>query len=193
MLIVYIYNMFSPEFHLKRHPIENLYILAEKLTGEVPENMASFINIWDTIKAKDILDKVKVEDIGTYIIKFPEFKYLNDFQKGALNALVQVKNSIKKGIYDKETKRRLFKEIIDAEAENERKVNGLIADLEGEVKAEEVARQLDEAELAGLRRRLDALRKGGKKTKKYKNKTKGKKKNKTKVKRNRKIKNKTRK
>jgi hypothetical protein len=184
--------MFNPRLHLKSHPIENLYILGGKLTGIMPTDMVSFINIWSKIKALDILNKVKVEDIGTYIIEFPEFQYLNDFQKRALNALVQVKNSIKKGIYNEETKRGLFQEIINDEAENERKVNELIVDSEGEVRAEKVVGQLDEADLAGLRRRLDELRKGGKKSKKYKHKTKGKKKNKTKLKINRKIKNKTR-
>ena len=178
------------------------------LTGKAPKNVIQFTDTWEPIKASQILRSVNDTDIGTYIIEFPEFQYLNDFQKRALEALVEIKKQKKRGIYNEETKNTIFKKIIDDEANNDKKVQGLITETENKVRIEQLLKKLDEADLAGkkvqqqmlqedLEKRLQALmkedKKGGKKTNKNKKKTKGKGKKKNKTKGKGKKKNKTRK
>ena len=165
---------FTPRFHRKKHTLENLYDVAFKLTDKRAKTPTAFIDLWGPIKARDILKEVKLEDIGTYIIEFPEFKYLNDFQKRALNVLVDAK----KGPFDSGEFEQIKGEIIEEELENERKVNEMVEQEEDlkrlNDKADAVKAEIAAKELRDLETRLDNLRKGGKKTRKYKNKTKGK-------------------
>ena len=174
---------FTPRFHRKTHKLENLYDVAAFLTGKLAKTPLAFIDVWGPIKAADILKKVNLEDIGTYIIEYPEFQILNDFQKRALNALVDAKKSIKKGPFDSSKFEQINGQIIDDEVNNERKVNELLEFTEDKIRLDALKRKVEteiqEDEVKTLQRRLDNLRKGGKrKTRKYR---KGYKKNNKKV------------
>ena len=174
---------FTPRFHRKTHKLENLYDVAAFLTGKRAKTPLAFIDVWGPIKAADILKKVNLEDIGTYIIEYPEFQILNDFQKRALNALVDAK-SIKEGLFDSSKFEQIKSQIIDDEVNNERKVNELLEFTEDKIRVDEIAKarqaEIQEMEQRELENRLaKILSKGGKrKTRKYR---KGYKKNNKKV------------
>ena len=174
---------FTPRFHRKTHKLENLYDVAAFLTDKLAKKPLAFIDVWGPIKAADILKKVNLEDIGTYIIEYPEFQILNDFQKRALNALVDAKKSIKEDLFDSIKFEQIKSQIIDDEVNNERKVNELLEFTEDKIRLDALKRKVEteiqEDEVKTLQRRLDNLRKGGKrKTRKYR---KGYKKNNKKV------------
>ena len=175
---------FTPRFHRKTHKLENLYDVAAFLTGKLAKTPLAFIDVWGPIKAADILKKVKLKDIGTYIIEYPEFQILNDFQKRALNALVDAKKSIKEVFFDSSKFEQIKRQIIDDEVNNERKVNELLEFTEDKIRVDEIAKarqaEIQEMEQRELENRLaKLLSKGGKrKTRKYR---KGYKKNNKKV------------
>ena len=175
---------FTPRFHRKTHKLENLYDVAAFLPGKLAKTPLAFIDVWGPIKAADILKKVKLKDIGTYIIEYPEFQILNDFQKRALNALVDAKKSIKEVFFDSSKFEQIKRQIIDDEVNNERKVNELLEFTEDKIRVDEIAKarqaEIQEMEQRELENRLaKLLSKGGKrKTRKYR---KGYKKNNKKV------------
>ena len=175
---------FTPRFHRKTHKLENLYDVAAFLTDKLAKKPLAFIDVWGPIKAADILKKVNLEDIGTYIIEYPEFQILNDFQKRALNALVDAKKSIKEVFFDSSKFEQIKRQIIDDEVNNERKVNELLEFTEDKIRVDEIAKarqaEIQEMEQRELENRLaKLLSKGGKrKTRKYR---KGYKKNNKKV------------
>jgi len=174
---------FTPRFHRKTHKLENLYDVAYFLTGKKAKTPLAFIDVWGPIKASDILKKVNLEDIGTYIIEYPEFQILNDFQKRALNSLVDAKKSIKKGLFDSSKFEQIKSQIIDDEVKKDMATNELLEFTEDKIRLDALKRKVEaeiqEDEVKTLQRRLDNLRKGGKrKTRKYR---KGYKKNNKKV------------
>jgi hypothetical protein len=175
---------FTPRIHWKTHKLENLYDVAAFLTGKVAKTHLAFIDVWGPIKAADILNNVNFEDIGTYIIQCKEFQILNDFQKRALNALVDAKKSIKKDLFNSSKFEQIKRQIIDDEVKKDIATNELLELTEDKIRLDEIAKarhaEIQEMEQRELENRLaKILSKGGKrKTRKYR---KGYKKNNKKV------------